>query len=495
MKFIFEDLENLENFIDCEDINKSGMRRFSTSPIVNIILNKTVDNERYSWKKRISKYIIPTGVNHHPKEWAGRPIEFISLKHESLRFVAVYDPEDFRIIKVGPISALENEPNKVWIDNFLAETLIKGIINLGTLEVDIENMVIKQKNVKYDFAVRLSIFSYLNKKYLDDLKSKKAMLLIDQSLEGYQIEWLWEYFHNECKNYKISPNAIIYVTGNLIAEELYDTWCEEKTISEKINVIPYTHFEHDVKFMSEKIELNLTVDQHLDYKKKNFEKIKTYNCMMKRLRAHRCWWYTYLYRNDLLDDGLVSMNSFNRRHTCFDGRFLTHEIVKKSNELLPLEIYGKSNVEQPDNFYIRRIIPEVHLDTWVSVVSEASFSDEENTIFLSEKLFKPIVCMHPFIVVGNRGSLKKLRDMGYKTFEGFIDESYDDLPTIERFDAIIETIKKVRKIENKLAWYESMKDILEHNYKVLEKNAVQLNPACQKIYQINDSYFKETKNV
>lgn len=495
MNFIFEDIEKLENFTGCNDINRSGMRRFSTSPIVNNILIHMQGHNRFDSSEKVKKYIISSGVNHHPKEWAGRPVKYISLKNEDIHFVAVYDPEDNRIIKVGPAVAYENEKNKIYIDETLAKNIISGTINLATLEVDLDSLVIAQKKTTYDIATRLSLFSFLNKTYLKDLKTGNAMLLIDQSLEGYQMNWLWKYFHDECEKYKINPTAIIYVTGNLLARDQYHEWARNENKSSYINVIPYTHFEHDVKFMTEKIELALDVDSHIKYKIENSHKVRVYNCMMKRIRAHRCWWYTYLYRHHLLDEGLVSMNTFNRRDTCLDGKFLTHDIVRQSTRFLPFEIYGKGNNELPDNFYIRRIVPEVHLDSWVSVVSEASFSDEENTIFLSEKLFKPIACMHPFIVVGNRGSLKKLRDMGYKTFDGFIDESYDDLPNMKRFDAIAQAIIKIRDIKDKISWYEGMREILEHNYRILEKNTNEINPSCIKVQEAYDNYFKEETHV
>jgi hypothetical protein len=130
------------------------------------------------------------------------------------------------------------------------------------------------------------------------------------------------------------------------------------------------------------------------------------------------------------------------------------------------------------------------LDTWVSVVSEASFADSDNTIFISEKMFKPIACMHPFIVVGNKGSLTKLKEMGYKTFEGFIDESYDQLPTFERFDAIINAIKKIDTIEDKMTWYKSMEDILTHNYNVLMTSTNRVPLAIQELEKYYNEYFK-----
>jgi L-rhamnose mutarotase len=123
-------------------------------------------------------------------------------------------------------------------------------------------------------------------------------------------------------------------------------------------------------------------------------------------------------------------------------------------------------------------------------VSEASFSDFDQQLFLSEKVFKPIVCFHPFIILGNKGSLKELRDMGYKTFDGFIDESYDNLSTFERYDAIVESIKKIIAIEDKASWFESMRPILEHNYENLKKNATKINPAFDSLEKAYNKYFK-----
>ena len=131
------------------------------------------------------------------------------------------------------------------------------------------------------------------------------------------------------------------------------------------------------------------------------------------------------------------------------------------NESLPKLVYGKNNNELPDSYYITRLVPRIYLDTWVTVISESSFSGDDHTIFLSEKTFKPITSFHPFIIMGNKHSLKRLRDLGYKTFEGYIDESYDDLETWDRYEAIIKTIKEIVAIPNKIEWYQSMRSILD----------------------------------
>jgi len=340
---------------------------------------------------------------------------------------------------------------------------------------------------------KLSPFSFLNKKQLKDVQNNKAMILFDQSLEGYQTLWLWERIHTECANYSINPNCIIYVTGNLLAEEQYTEWANINNIINFINVIPYTHFEADVANISQRNNINCTFEKQITYKFKN--DILSFNCLQKRLRNHRIWFYIRLFEEDLLKHGLVSMNPYSPVNIFMDGKSIESPKATAANKSLPLLLYGKNNNEHPDDFYITRIQDNVFLDSWVSVISEASFADCDNELFLSEKIFKPIACHHPFIIFGNKNSLHELRKMGYKTFNGFIDESYDTLPTFERLDAIIESIKKIIAIKDKTLWYNSMKEILVHNYNTLISNSQKINPAIIQLENAYTRYFKLHKNA
>ena len=119
-----------------------------------------------------------------------------------------------------------------------------------------------------------------------------------------------------------------------------------------------------------------------------------------------------------------------------------------------------------DYFYIRRILHQVYLDSFVSVVTEPQYGEDELSVFCSEKIFKSIACLHPFIIVGGKGSLKRLRQLGYKTFDGFIDESYDkESDSTKRMAMVAAEVKRLcsmskEEIHN---WYWSMEEILYHN--------------------------------
>ena len=207
----------------------------------------------------------------------------------------------------------------------------------------------------------------------------------------------------------------------------------------------------------------------------------TYNCFQKRNRPHRIWMFHHLYNNDLLKDGLNSMNDFTVRDSYYEGKRIEQSQYDEYKHLLPM--YPRKELDQQlqtaftgplgGNFEQDLYYQEVK-DSWVSVVSEASFA--ERTCFISEKSFKPIATQHPFIIYGNKNSLSYLKDIGYKTFDGFIDESYDKLETWDRLDAILKEIKKIKSMSHteKLDWFSRQRDILEHNFEILERNSTEV---------------------
>ena len=145
--------------------------------------------------------------------------------------------------------------------------------------------------------------------------------------------------------------------------------------------------------------------------------------------------------------------------------------------------------------YAERILTDLYKNSWVSVVTEASFFDYESTVFISEKTFKPIACMQPFIIVGSKNVLKYLRKLGYKTFSPFIDETYDDVDDPDRFAAIVNAIKKIDEIDNKIDWYNSLQEIVEHNFNLFMTIGKVRSNEHNIISQHYFDYFKGIENA
>jgi hypothetical protein len=67
-------------------------------------------------------------------------------------------------------------------------------------------------------------------------------------------------------------------------------------------------------------------------------------------------------------------------------------------------------------------------------------------VFITEKTYKPIAFYHPFVIMGQPGSLKSLQQSGFETFENLFDESYDiELDWIKRLDLLVNIVKQFQK--------------------------------------------------
>ena len=417
MHFFFESIERGEfrNFIKCLDKNSSGIRRFTPSPIVTefLVNQATRQKSNHMFETTRTKgqtYVIATGVAHAPWDWCGPDSTGLGYN--------------------------KNKPNMI------------------------------------------SLFAHIGKKHLTNLQRSRAYLLIDQSHEGYQTEWLWAWFHNNCETYNIPPKQIIYVTGNLDSKDQYDLWANDRLPENKMLVVPYPHFETAISnILNNNITRYPSFDQHIQYKESNKNSIKTYSALQKRPRAHRAWFFKHLHDANLLEHGINSMNTFTHKDTFYEGKIMTdseYESVIQHLPLLPPNNTGLKNFANHDcGQYLTMFNEQIMLDTWLTVISEASFGDSEHECFLSEKTFKPIACYHPFIIAGNKNSLYRLKELGYKTFSPFINESYDKLNTWPRMEAITKEISRITHMSfnDKIEWLHNIKPILDHNYKLFKSRS------------------------
>ena len=115
------------------------------------------------------------------------------------------------------------------------------------------------------------------------------------------------------------------------------------------------------------------------------------------------------------------------------GDRLDNFIWSYRDQLLPNDITATQYNHQ------RFVNPDWYDDTYFSLVVESSMIGICKR--LGEKSFKPIAYRHPFLLMGGYGSLKKLRSLGFETYENLFDESYDKIYNFDlRLDAIIKNI-------------------------------------------------------
>ena len=136
------------------------------------------------------------------------------------------------------------------------------------------------------------------------------------------------------------------------------------------------------------------------------------------------------------------------------------------------DYYHEPYFQLPDHEFFRKIFVDVTVETYCfrGLSSDPLIS---NINFHTEKLFKPTLTHRPFIVLGNKHYLKDLKSIfGFKTFDKFWDESYDDVDDARvAIKIIIDNLKYLQslpfnKLQNMLI---DMKDILIHNNTVALK--------------------------
>lgn len=93
-----------------------------------------------------------------------------------------------------------------------------------------------------------------------------------------------------------------------------------------------------------------------------------------------------------------------------------------------------------------RINYEHHANTNLSIITESNFMEHVNIlgILITEKTIRTLLAQHPFIMVSKSLTLQSLREQGFKTFHGIIDESYDLIEDdVERLLALYAEIQRL----------------------------------------------------
>ena len=327
---------------------------------------------------------------------------------------------------------------------------------------DIKIMDVKDIKEKYYYPIDVynhdfwkedeARFPVISKKALKDLRSglcKILVLFVTESINKKEELRTIHVYNSWAANNQLPPNSIIFSSGNFNFGDLY----ERETC---LKYIPYSCWEHTY-FHTYSGEDNKELIFHLLSKK---ERDKVFLCYNRRAKNFRCKLVYELIKNGLIEYGYVSL-----------GKNVNYDIYKES---IPYDFYNKLPISFDDTDlnvnHANEFVKKDFMNSYVSVVSETSV--DAGDIFPTEKTFKPIVGMQPFIIVSSYGYLKFLRSLGYKTFSDWFDESYDlEEDDTERVLMIVDVIKDLcskskKELSNMLF---EMKDVLYHNLKIFLK--------------------------
>jgi hypothetical protein len=161
----------------------------------------------------------------------------------------------------------------------------------------------------------------------------------------------------------------------------------------------------------------------------------------------------------------------------------TYEIERAVPQLTTLNTTGFVKHELFGNTWGDAIVnPRCYTDTWYSLVTETIFDYPYS--FRTEKIYKPIIMAHPFVVAANRGYLRDLQNAGFQTFDSIIDESYDQIDCPHtRIQRIIETVRYISRGGPEHFWHAS-RNICKYNQQhLVEYNRKQRTLLPQQLEQ------------
>lgn len=313
--------------------------------------------------------------------------------------------------------------------------------------------------IEYFYAQDIISLKYISQRVIDDVKNNIAKIVFYFPFEGNvsitngefgeyrnfgsMILNLW------CKNFGFEKDQIYFINANLLSNEFNSktTNCTLIGIDTFIDWVPEN-------FINEPL---------IEFKYKNNKFLfLSYN---RNVRTHRKLFLLKLLSENLFEKGIISCGSaFNPYITKiilekFDAVYL-EPYISKINELIPLFLDLDLNKNNP----AIQITKEHYESTFISIVTETHF--EKDILFRSEKIFKTIAIGHPFIVLSSQYFLRELKKLGFKTFDKWIDESYDNEPDImKRIEMITDELKKLssKSIEELDSIRNEMKLILSYN--------------------------------
>lgn len=324
-------------------------------------------------------------------------------------------------------------------------------------------------------------FSHTPNHITHQVRHHRGFFLIELAAEAFIQDSHLMVMHSYFTNLNIPMGKIIYVTGCMNAETLYDRWCERSGISpdpiHRMNMVSFPISQHA-------LSMHVSVSPQPNYDETKVPN-KLFLVWNRRFRRHRTLLALALDKAGLVDRSYFSMSALDpeMQTVKFKNTIdlysdpalgLTAEGADAFVNKLPLVIDGETVIAKMCGDF-DAAAREFYQDSLVSIVTETNFELAELT--LTEKSFKPAKEKHPFIIVGVAGALKAMREFGFKTFGDFWDESYDECEDPKlRLHKIVEVCKDIGSWDSDkiLEFRRNVKPIVEHNFQVLKKNTAKI---------------------
>lgn len=264
------------------------------------------------------------------------------------------------------------------------------------------------------------------------------------------------------------PNTFFYSCAGLNAAEFFEKLIEGKNVKNKLTILVSNSFA----LVSKSYAIKNNYEYKIDIKPKKFL------CFNKVQRGHRIILLANVIRRGLFDKSFYSFEGHNPKWFSqvnwnnFDNK--VKKTIFNIKDKFPIRLNITEERSNPvditeDDYYY-------HEKSYFSLITETTYYQKSNHLsmlsyvdpnFFSEKIFRAIHLKHPFVLVAFPGALQKLKELGYKTFDPYINETYDtEYDDNKRIDIILNEVERLCNLNDNqwIEWQHSVKSIVDYNY-------------------------------
>lgn len=316
------------------------------------------------------------------------------------------------------------------------------------------------------FNFDIDYFSLMPSTVLQALTQKHLKILFYYH-EGDNPHHIKQRLDALCQQHALDLNCYCFVSGNTIADAVKNfAWFPDHELL-------YWHRNHNVK----------ATRIHTMPRSKEFTVLN---------RTHKWWRATIM--TDLVSSGILDRSYWSYRtdigiNDNFEDNPLELDVLGLRDKLQTFVngtpyMCDQLNSDQHNDHSV--VVDEHFSNSYCSIVLETHFdADGSLGAFLTEKTFKCLKHGHPFVIAGGPGSLATLRNLGYRTFDHVIDNSYDlEYNNTQRWIKLKQAIVKIQQ-QDMHQWFEQCLPDIVHNQQVfLSSKKDRLNKLYDKLLHI-----------
>ena len=310
------------------------------------------------------------------------------------------------------------------------------------------------------WAVMEEFIKHRDQLVIPKMEKPEGTTLFFTFAEGWVSERLINTLHLLIDWFKIT-GPCFYECCSVNVQEMYDAYCEKNNLPKKITGVYFNR-----GFLEKSDPKTYVAPLNFRELGAPYEDKRLYTCLNWNGWEHRLALIGLLHYHDLITDGYVTSPGVHKfsYHPEFDFAMLVNgvssffegdeekeAILQKLTSLrdsYPLKIDDRSRYHDTDQAiqttaYVQPIY-EARLNGLIEVVSETLYTGEH---FFSEKTFWPMILSKPLIMVTGPGALVSLKKIGFKTFDPYINESYDlELDPILRLKKVVLELKRLKEL-------------------------------------------------